>query len=275
MHAGVQRLVRTHERAALAFLDRAPFDNVFLSWLIESDRSASTRAAIHIYLDREASVRGVGFFGRQVVLAVEDDDAFASFAQTAPSYRFERMIVGPRPTVERYWSLVRGWHSPPRLVRESQPVLAVDRSRLRGQRGKVVVRKARASDWESVADNSAKMIEHELEYDPRAFASEFNANVRVMIDRGLWWVGELDGELAFFCNAGPRSRLTLQLQGIWTPPPLRGKGLAASALYGVCDELLRELPSLCLYVNGFNTAALALYERVGFREVGEFSTLLF
>ncbi len=117
------------------------------------------------------------------------------------------------------------------------------------------------------------MIEREFEYDPRAFASEFNANVRVMIDSGLWSVAEIDGELAFFCNAGPRSRLTLQLQGIRTPPPLRGKGLAASALYGVCNELLREMPSLCLYVNGFNTAALALYERVGFREVGEFSTL--
>ena len=119
------------------------------------------------------------------------------------------------------------------------------------------------------------MIEHELDYDPRSFAAEFNSNVRMMIDRGLWWVGERDGQLCFYCNAGPRSSQTLQLQGIWTPPALRGKGLAAASLYGVCDELLGGSPSLSLYVNGFNEPALRLYDRLGFRRVGEFTTLLF
>jgi predicted GNAT family acetyltransferase len=185
------------------------------------------------------------------------------------------MIVGPRPTVERYWNLVRRWHAPPRLVRESQPLLAVDRKRLRGALDGITVRRARPSEWQSVAHNSAKMIEHELEYDPRSVASEFNTNVRMMIERGLWWVGERERKLVFFCNAGPRSEHTLQLQGIWTPPQLRGHGYATAALYGVCDALLGEVPSLSLYVNGFNSAALALYDRVGFRRVGEFATLLF
>jgi predicted GNAT family acetyltransferase len=185
------------------------------------------------------------------------------------------MIVAPRPVVERYWSHVRAWHPPPRAIRESQPVLAVDAATLRGARDNVIARRARPAEWESVAHNSAKMIEHELEYDPRSFAAEFNANVRMMIDRGLWWVGECDGELCFFCNAGPRSAQTLQLQGIWTPPALRGRGLATAALYGICQELLKDVPTLSLYVNGFNGSALRLYDRVGFRQVGEFRTLLF
>ena len=32
--------------------------------------------------------------------------------------------------------------------------------------------------------------------------------------------------------------------------------------------------SVSLYVNGFNTSAHALYERVGFTTVGEFTTIL-
>ena len=72
MQAGVQRLVRAHERAALAFLARAPFENVFLTWLIVTDRSSSTRAATYVYVDAEANVRGVAFFGRQVVLAADN-----------------------------------------------------------------------------------------------------------------------------------------------------------------------------------------------------------
>jgi uncharacterized protein len=272
---GVQRLARAQEPAALAFLARAPFDNVFLSWLITTERSSSTRSAMHAYTDRQGNVRGVAFFGRQVVLAVEEDEAIEAFARIAPTHQFERMIVGTRPTVERYWELVRNWHAPPRLIRESQPVLAVERGTLRRPTNGILVRRARLDEWEIVAQNSAEMIEHELQYDPRAAGSEFDANVRMMIDRGLWWVGEREGTLIFFCNAGPRSAQTLQLQGIWAPPASRGRGYATAALCGICDELLSEVPSLSLYVNHFNRAALALYDRAGFRMVGEFSTLLF
>ncbi len=275
MQSGVQRLTRAHEGPALDYLASAPFDNVFLSWLIAFDRAPVTRSALFVYSDRDANVRGVAFFGRQVVLAANEDAVIAAFAAAAREHRFERMIVAPRATVERYWELVRPWHAAPRLVRESQPLLAVDRSTLRGARDGVRVRRARPDQWQAVANNSAAMIEQELEYDPRRAAAEFDANVRIMIDRGLWWIGERNADLCFFCNAGPHNAKTLQLQGIWTPPALRGRGLATAALYGVCDELLEEVPSLSLYVNGFNASALALYDRVGFRRVGEFATLLF
>src|SRR5579884_1781073 len=114
MHPRAQRLGRTHERAALAFLSRAPYDNVFLSWLITGDRSISTRSSLYAYADARENVQGVAFFGRQVVLAAETDDAIEAFATIAPGYRFERMIVGPRETVDRYWKRVSVWHPPPR-----------------------------------------------------------------------------------------------------------------------------------------------------------------
>lgn len=246
-----------------------------MSWIISGDRSTATRTAIYTYTDPPGTIRGIAFFGRQVVLAADDAEIAAAFADVAPAYRFERMIVGPRHLVSAFWQRVQPWHPAPRAIRESQPVLAVDATTLRGSRGGVIIRRARPAEWESVARNSAKMIEHELEYDPRSLSGEFNTNVRLMIDRGLWWVGEYDGRLCFFCNAGPRSAQTLQLQGIWTPPELRGRGLAAAALYGTCMELLRENTSLSLYVNSFNDPALRLYDRTGFRRVGEFTTLLF
>ncbi|HEY9180912.1 MAG TPA: GNAT family N-acetyltransferase [Candidatus Baltobacteraceae bacterium] len=275
MQSGVQRLVRAHERAALEYLAQAPYENVFLAWLIAGDRSTSTRSSLYVYLADRGRVRGVAFFGRQVVIAADGDEAITAFADVAPGYRFERMIVAPRAVTERYWERVRRWHAPPRRVRQSQPVLAVDAKTIVVQPGTMTVRRAYPNEWEIVADNSAKMIEHELEYDPRTMSAEFNANVRIMIDRGLWWVGEQDARLCFFCNIGPRSDYTLQLQGIWTPPELRQRGLAAQALGRICAELLEGSPSLSLYVNGFNQAALRLYERTGFRRVGELATLLF
>jgi len=275
MTAGVQRLAPADEPDALAFLDRAPFENAFLSWVILTDRSQATRATLYTYRGRNEAISGVAFFGRQIVLAAEDDATIDAFARAAQAHRLERMIVGDRTTVRRFWERIRSWHPAPRVIRRHQPLMAVERGMLKESPNGVRVRPARADEWRTVADSSAEMIRTELQYDPRSGGNEFDANVRMMIERRLWWVGERDGELCFFCSEGPRSARTLQLQGIWTPPRLRGRGLATAALCGICDRALERVPSISLYVNGFNTAALALYERVGFRTVGEFMSLLF
>jgi len=185
------------------------------------------------------------------------------------------MIVAPRDTAERYWKFVEARHAPVRLARESQPVLAVDRATLRGDANGMLVRRARPDEWETVASNSAAMIREELDYDPRAGSAEFDGIVRNSIERGAWWVGEVDGIICFFCSEGPYSAHTLQLQGIWTPPALRRKGFAKHALFAICKALLGKYPTLSLYVNDFNTPAIALYESLGFKQVAEFSTLLF
>src|SRR6185437_15564839 len=156
----------------------------------------------------------------------------------AKQYSGERMLVGPRPTVSRYWKLVEPWHPLPRVVRDRQFVMKLERGQLNDYPKNVLARKARLDEWTAVADNSALMIAQELEYDPHRRSPEFTANVRAMIDRGLWWVGESLGRLVFFCNVGPWSPLTAQMQGIWTPAHLRGKGLATAALGAICDQLL-------------------------------------
>lgn len=275
MPDGIVPLERRHERSALAFLERDPIANVFLTWLIESHGTPAGHAGMYAYL-REHDVTGVAFFGRQVVLAAGDAPVADAFAHLPAARSHERMLVAPRAIAERYWGAVRSWHRPPRAVRESQPVFVVDRDSLnRNARADVTVRRAEARDLQAVADNSAAMIEHELEYDPRAGGSAFNAGIRSMIDRGLWWLGEFEDEYCFFMNAGAHSAHTLQLQGIWTPPALRGKGLASAALSQICSRLLAGVPTLSLYVNWFNTPAIALYERTGFKRAGEFATYLF
>ena len=247
---------------------------MFLSWAIASEKFGSYRSSLYVYAGG-SRIRGVAFFGRHVVLAADSGAATEAFAKLTPVKDSARMIVGPRRTVEEYWARVKDRHAVPRLVRKSQPLLAVDRDSLRGDAGGVIVRRARPAEWESVALNSAAMIREELGYDPRASSAEFDANVRGSVERGAWWIGENENGLCFYCSAGPHSPRTLQLQGLWTPPELRGRGLAHASLYGICDALLHEHPTLSLYVNDFNAPALRLYDRLGFTQAGEFSTLLF
>jgi RimJ/RimL family protein N-acetyltransferase len=261
------------KNAVLTYLARAPYLNVFISHVVLHDLASATRAKILVALD-DGQVRGVAYFGRQLVLAA-DATALAPFAEYAKSYRGERMIVGPRETVSAYWELARAWHAPPRITRDRQLVMMIDREHLLPYDRRVSVRHALAREWKAVADSSAQMVEQELAYDPRRNAPDFSANIREMIARKLWWVGVAGSSLCFFCNVGPWCTTTAQLQGIWTPPQLRGQGLATAALAGICDRLLEVSTTLSLYVNDFNAAAIALYDRVGFKHVADFQTLLF
>jgi uncharacterized protein len=260
------------QTAALEYLSRAPHLNVFISHVLLHDSPGARRnVAVSLAGDR---VEGVAYFGRQIVLAAEPA-TLSAFGEHARRHRGDRMIVGPRELVRGFWNEVRDWHAAPRLVRDRQLVMMLDRAHLRRYERGVLVGYARLDEWRAVADGSADMIRHELAYDPRRGSPEFGAGIRAMIERKLWWVGRSDGNLCFFCNLGPWCEKTIQLQGIWTPPELRGRGLAAASLAAICDRLLEVSPTLSLYVNDFNEAAIALYRRVGFRHAGDFQTILF
>jgi uncharacterized protein len=261
------------QKPALEYLARAPYLNVFLSHVLLNDLASSTRRNVNVAIDRQRIV-GVAYYGRQLVLAA-DPAALAAFADHGRRHRGERMIVGERDTVRSYWQAVRSWHAAPRLVRDRQFVMMVDRARLKPYERRTLVRYARMDDWKAVAESSAEMVRQELEYDPRRGSADFAAGIRQMIERRLWWMATDDDQPCFFCNVGPWCNKTAQLQGIWTPPRLRGRGLATASLAAICDRLLEVSPTISLYVNDFNENAVALYRRVGFERVGEFQTLLF
>jgi uncharacterized protein len=264
-----ERLTPSNVREALEYLARSPFENVFLSYLA-IEAPPPLRRDLYVVSDGE-SVAGVAFFGRQI--AVAGEPAAMPLLAEIDAGSGVHAIVGPRRVVERYWALVGERHQPPRLIRESQPVMRVDANALRPS-GAVAVRPARDDEWPEIVENSAEMIAGELETDPRDDA-EFAASVRRMIRLRLWWVGDLGDRLCFFCNVGAWSPQTAQLQGIWTPPDLRGRGIAAAALGAICRELLTVFPTLSLYVNDFNAPAIALYQKLGFEPAGELQTILF
>lgn len=263
----------TTQAAALDYLSRAPYLNVFLSHILLHDTALPVQKKI-VVATRGHTVLGVAYCGRQLAIAAEPV-ALEAFGEYVRRHRGERMIVGARSTVRAFWQIVRGWHAAPRLVRDRQLVMMLDRARLRAYEPRTSVRHAEIEECNAVAESSAQMVRQELAYDPRGASSEFGAGIRQMIQRKLWWIGSTNGRLCFFCNVGPWCKQTIQLQGVWTPPELRGHGLAAASLAAICDRLLEVSPTLSLYVNDFNEAAISLYRRVGFEHVGDFQTMLF
>jgi predicted GNAT family acetyltransferase len=83
-------------------------------------------------------------------------------------------------------------------------------------------------------------------------------------------------EVVFKAEIGAVTRDACQIQGVWVNPRYRGQRLSEGGMSAVVEYALRDFaPLVSLYVNDFNTAARAAYDRVGFRPVSEFASVLF
>jgi predicted GNAT family acetyltransferase len=226
-----------------------------------------------LWRDAEGTVRGVGYFGTQVVLHAERDEAVDAFASFARRLNSPRMIVGPVATIERFWKRTGALFGPHSAIRECQPVYALERRQLRYTRADAGVARASLDELDEIVNNAAAMIVGELGNDPRRNGSDFRSRTAGLIRNGWFWRYRIDGQLLFMCHVGSTSARTAQLQGVWAPVAARGHGYATGGLGAICDHLLDEYPTVSLYVNDFNAPAIALYERVGFEPVGAFRTI--
>ncbi len=251
-----------------------PFENAFLHWVLDGGHGPYAPDELVLDRRRDGTVRGVIYYGAQLVVAADEPAALDAFAVETRKHPGLRSFVGPKRAVDGLWSRVKTWYRDPAIVRAHQPLYAVWPQAL-APIADVDVRLARVEEAALVAENSAHMIVGELGYDPRAQRSTFVAGIRRAIEHGSWWVWIDGGELRFQCNVGARTPVTAQLQGVWTPPPARGHGYATHGLAAIARRILADTPTVSLYVNDFNQAAIGVYERVGFERVGELSTYLF
>ena len=258
----------------MAFLSRAPYENVYLQWLIESARESPGRIVLAVADGGE--IRGVAHDASNVAFAGDGEsiDAFAN--ALARSRSVPRMIVAPRALVERYWKRLRDKLPEPWAIRTSQPLYALETAWLRVPSANVAgVARARLAEAGEIVLGAARMAAGELGGDAGVIDAGYRARIEGIIASGGFWRYRIEGRLVFQCYVGPWTAATAQLQGIWTPENERGAGHATRGLGAVCSALLAEYPTLSLYVNDFNRAAIALYERLGFRLVGEFASVIF
>jgi hypothetical protein len=203
--------------------------------------------------------------------------AAAAFAERARrTGRRCSTIVGPAASVGPLWDLLSPHWGPARDHRPRQPLMAIDGPPAVAAEPRV--RPVRPAELEILLPAAVAMFTEEVGVSPLRVdgGAGYRARVTELVRAGhsLAWIE--NGEVLFKAEIGAVSRSACQLQGVWVAPAYRGRGIGTAGTAAVVEYARTSVaPVVSLYVNDFNRSARAAYRRVGFREVGQYSSVLF
>jgi len=225
----------------------------------------------------DGSLESVLFLGANVVPVATTGRARAAFADwLRRRARRASSIVGPDTEVLDLWRLLEPAWGPARDIRPRQPLLILDTSPIGVPDPQV--RLARADDLDALLPACEHMFREEVGVPPYRFGGKagYRARIAEIISAGHAFI-RYDGDRVMFkAEIGSATPEVCQIQGVWVAPELRGQGFAAPALASVITQAQSSIaPVVSLYVNDYNTVARRVYERVGFREIDRFATVLF
>jgi predicted GNAT family acetyltransferase len=204
----------------------------------------------------------------------EAASAFAERARRAG--RRCSTIVGPAASVLPLWELLAPSWGPAREVRSRQPLLAIEGAPLVPAEPRV--RPVQPKELDTLLPAAIAMFTEEVGVSPLRVdgGAAYRARVADLVRAGqsLAWIE--DGQVVFKADIGAVSRAACQVQGVWVAPQFRGQGIGQRGTAAVVEYARTAIaPIVSLYVNDFNTAARAAYDRVGFRQVGTYTSVLF
>ena len=184
-----------------------------------------------------------------------------------------RMIIGEETAVGELWAEAAGHFPPPRDDRPGQPVYVLD---AQPPPGETALRAATADDLDLLVPACAAAHREEIGIDPlQRDPDGFRWRTRAQIEQGRSWLWREGDTILFKAEASAWTPSAVQLQQVWVDPAARRRGNAARALCDLCRLLLRDVPTVCLFVRPENTPALRLYDAVGMRRVLTYRSLIF
>lgn len=276
---GVRPLGAADLDAFLALARRDPVVNVF------ADYRATTTNLEPRWLGGEVWGRFEGgdlvaacHVGANLVPVQATPDDAAAFAERALARgRTVSTIVGPQDSVRVFWNGVAGAWGQPREARWEQPHLEINAAPL--VEPDPLVRRGTHDDMDELYPACVAMYTEEVGISPEwgGGADLYRARVAQLVGRG-WSFVRYDerGKLVFKAEVACATPYAAQVQGVFVPIEHRGTGLATAGMAAVVEQVRREIaPVVSLYVNDWNHAARAVYEKVGFRETARFATVMF
>jgi uncharacterized protein len=280
LRSSVRVLGRHDVDEALALCARDSVANLFVASRLHASRQRGAGGEFWGWYDG-GELRSLCWSGANLVPVEATAEALDVFADRARRQgRQCSSIVGPAVAVLSLWDQLEPFWGPARDVRPEQPLMAIDGPPL--VPADPLVRTTTPEDLPVVTPACVAMFTEEVGYSPVAAdgGALYHAQVAGLVSAGRSLARIEEGlrgrEVVFKAELGSVIPEGAQVQGVWVNPQYRGRGLAAPGMAAVVRIVrARFAPSVSLYVNSYNVRAVRTYERVGFRRVGTFATILF
>ncbi len=259
-------------------LSRDPVADVFVASRVEAVGLDPSRLGGEMWgFAVDGRLESLCHAGANLVPVQAGPEAVAAFADRARRQgRRCASIVGERDAVAGLWAELEPTWGRARDVRDPQPLMA-----LTGPPAVApdpLVRRVRPDEIDLLVPACIAMFTEEVGVSPLGAdgGASYRMRVAELVRLGHAFARIEDGRVVFKAEIGSVSSTACQVQGVWVPPDLRGRGLAAPGMAAVAVLAAVEVaPIVSLYVNDFNAAARATYRRVGFTDVGAFMSVLF
>ena len=247
-YPSLRRLHGVDTAKAVALCERHPVDSVLLRVAIEQTGIGASFSLGRFDADRELTALAWEY-GNILPLGFDEDGLDEVAEEFAGRRRTGSSIVGPADQVMGLWNRICKRWGPARDVRERQFSMVMD-------------------------------SDPEVGYDPTSHGAGYAYRVARLVRSQHTFIRKAplaDGSgerVVFKADVGALAGGVAQLQGVWVAPDLRGRGIATAGVAAVV-KLVRErlAPTISLYVNDYNAAAIATYPRVGFRIAGRWATV--
>ena len=259
-------------------VDREPVVNAVVAARLDLARSLTPRrlGATCFGLHRGDALRAACFSGGNLIpLGGAPEDLRLLAGMVAGRPRTATTLVGRADWVTAMWAALEPVWGPARAVRDNQPMLALD-DRPAGERADDV-EPVGADRLERYLPAAAAMFHEELGVSVWSLrqGEAFRRRISELIAAGRAFAStDFRGQIVFKAEIAVVTEATAQIQGVWVRPDLRGRGLGTAGLARVVDAALGLAPSVSLYVNDFNQAALRVYEKLGMTQVATLASVL-
>jgi predicted GNAT family acetyltransferase len=278
LRSAMRVLVRDDVDEALDLCASDPVANLFVAARLVALRADPRRHSGEIWGWYEGGrLRSACWSGANLVPVEATEGAVDAFAHRARrNGRQCSSIVGPAGPVMAMWQLLQSSWGPARDVRATQPLMAMEQDAV--VPADPQVRRTRTDELEQLIPACVAMFTEEVGYSPVAAdgGAVYRSQIGALVASGRSFVRMDEGRVVFKAELGSVVPQAVQVQGVWVNPRYRGQGLAAPAMASLVNTVRREVaPIVSLYVNGYNTRAVRAYQRVGFRTVGTYATILF
>lgn len=259
-------------------VDRHPAIDVFVGSRVHASKLASSRMGGQLWGYHEGgALTSVCYAGANLVPVAADLRACRVFADLALRRgRRCSSIVGSTDAVLAMWDMLRSDWAPARAIRPRQPVMVIDQ--LPTVTADSRVRRVRPDEIDRLMPAAIAMFTEEVGVSPTGSdgGANYRARVAELVHAGRAFALFDGNDVVFKAEIAVATPHACQLQGVWVRPDLRGRGLSLGGVAAVVETAIAEIaPIVSLYVNDFNTPALRAYKHVGFREVGQFATVMF